>query len=57
MELTRLRVLAARGRDDEEVWSRLRAQPRPVLMALARRHASEPAASIAMRLLEGNAYR
>jgi hypothetical protein len=57
IELTRLRVLAARGRDDEVVWRRLREQPPEVLKVLTRRHGAEPAATIALRLLDGSAYR
>ena len=57
LELTRVRILAERGRDDEVVWTRLRAQPREVLQTLARRHGAERAAAIALRLLEGSAYR
>jgi hypothetical protein len=57
LELTRLRVLAARDKNADEVWNGLRAQPRELLELLARRHANEPAAWIAMRLLNGSAYR
>ena len=57
IQLTRLRVLAARGRDDEIVWTGLRRLPVEVLKCLARRHPVEPAAVIANRILEGGAYR
>jgi hypothetical protein len=57
LELTKLRILAARGRDDEIVWTGLRKVPIAVLRALARRHAVEPAALIANRILDGGAYR
>jgi hypothetical protein len=51
VELTRLRILAARG--SEGVWRGLRALPREVLEGLLRRHPSEPASQIALRLLAG----
>jgi len=57
LQLTKLRILAARGRDDEIVWTGLRKLPIEVLKSLARRHSVEPAAAIANRILEGGAYR
>jgi hypothetical protein len=57
VELTRLRLDAARGRDGESVWQRLAAQPRAALQLLARRHGQERAGQIARQILAGGAYR
>ena len=52
MRLTRARVLAALGRSPDEVFRLLATQPRDALQAFSRRHADEPAAAVARRILD-----